>query len=130
MLILSVANACLSRNSIILLFASFFAAVSFGGGFGGASWLGWGVTFERSSIGRGTAVEIGKDAVKLADEFVASVAGKDFVEPADVWLGVFGGDNFDNVALLEFGVEADHFAVNDGTGAAGADFTVQAIGKI
>ena len=130
MLILSVANACLSRNSIILLFASFFAAVSFGGGFGGASWLGWGITFEWSSIGRGTAVEIGKDAVELADEFVASVAGKDFVEPADIWLGVFGGDNFDNVALLEFGVEADHFAVNDGAGAAGADFTVQAIGEI
>ena len=68
--------------------------------------------------------------MKLADEFVASVAGKDFVEPADIWLGVFGGDNFDNVALLEFGVEADHFAVNDGTSAAGADFTMQAIGKI
>ena len=124
MLILSVANACLSRNSVILLFASFFAAVSFGGGFGRASWLGWGVTFEWSSIGRGTTVEIGKDAVKLADEFVASVAGKDFVEPADIWLGVFGGDNFDNVALLEFGVEADHFAVDDGTSAAGADFAM------
>ena len=127
MLILSVANACLSRNSVILLFASFFAAVSFGGGFGGTSWLGRGVTFEWSSIGRGTAVEIGKDAVELADEFVAR---KDFVEPADIWLGVFGGDYFDNVALLEFGVEADHFAVDDGAGAAGADFTVQAIGKI
>ena len=130
MLILSVANACLSRNSVILLFASFFAAVSFGSGFGRASWLGWGVTFEWNSIGRGTAVEVREDAVKLADEFVTSVAGKDFVEPADIWLGVFGGDNFDNVALLEFGVEADHFAVDDGAGATGADFTVQAIGKI
>ena len=117
-------------GAIILLFASFFAAVSFGSGFGRASWLGWGVTFERSSIGRGTAVEVREDAMKLADEFMASVAGKDFVEPADIWLGVFGGDNLDNVALLEFGVEADHFAVDNGAGATGADFTVQAIGKI
>ena len=104
--------------------------VSFGGGFGGVSWFGWGIIFEWSSIGCGMVVEVREDVVKLVDEFVVSVVRKDFVEPADIWLGVFGGDNFDNVALLEFGVEADHFAVDDGAGAAGADFTVQAIGKI
>ncbi len=68
--------------------------------------------------------------MELADEFVTGVTGEDFVEPADVWFGVLGGDDFDNVALFEFGVEVDHFAVDDGAGAAGADFAVEAIGKI
>ena len=68
--------------------------------------------------------------MELAEECGASVAGKDFVEPADSWLGVVGGDNFDKFAVLEFGVEANHFAVNDGTGGAGADLTVEARGKI
>ena len=68
--------------------------------------------------------------MELADKFMASMAGKDFVEPADIWLGVFGRDYLDDVTLLEFGVEVDHFAVNDSAGATGADLAVEAVGKV
>lgn len=55
---------------------------------------------------------------------------KDFVEPAWVWLLVFGGDNLDNIALFELSAEADHLAVYDGAGTGCADVAMEAIGKI
>ena len=61
---------------------------------------------------------------------MASVTTEDFIEPAGVGLGVFGGDNFDDVALLKFGFEIDHFAVDDGASTCGADFAMEAIGEI
>ena len=75
-------------------------------------------------------IVFGEEIVELGGEFLAGVAGEDFFEPAWVGFGVFGGDNFDDVALFEFGVEVDHFAVDFGAGAGGADFAVEAVGEI
>lgn len=72
----------------------------------------------------------GKDSVELAKKFGARVLTKDLVEPAWVWLLVFGGDNFDDVALFELGAEADHLAVYNGASTGCADVTVETIGKI
>lgn len=75
-------------------------------------------------------IVFGEEVVELGGEFLAGMATKDFFEPAGVGFGVFGGNNFDDVALVEFCVEADHFAVNFGAGATGADFAVEAVGEI
>ncbi len=72
----------------------------------------------------------GKKCVELAEKFGAGMFAEDFVEPAWIWLLVFGGNNFDNIALFELGTEANHFAVYDGTGAGRADVAVEAVGKI
>ena len=68
--------------------------------------------------------EVGDDGVELAEEFRAGVFAEDFVEPARVGFLVFSGDDFDDVAAFEFGGEGDHFAVDDGAGAGGADFAM------
>lgn len=54
----------------------------------------------------------------------------DFVEPAWVWLCIFGGDDFDNVATVEFGIESYHLAVDDSSGATGSNLTMESIGEV
>ena len=41
---------------------------------------------------------------ELAEDFGARVGAKYFFEPARVGLGIFGGNNFYHIALLEFGI--------------------------
>lgn len=72
----------------------------------------------------------GKKCVELAEKFGAGMFAEDFVEPAWIWFLVFGGNNFNNIALFELGAEANHLAVNDGAGTSGADVAVEAVGKI
>lgn len=75
-------------------------------------------------------LEVGDDSMELADELVAGVAAKDFVEPARVWFRVFGRDNLDDVALVEFSLEVDHFAVNFCASTGRANFAMETVGKI
>ena len=81
-------------------------------------------------IGRFGDAEIGQDGVELTAQLAAGVSAENFVEPAGIGFRIFGCNNLDDIALLEFGFEVDHFAVNDGASTLGADFTVQTIGKI
>ena len=69
-------------------------------------------------------------AGELLAEFLAGVGGEDFFEPADFGGLVFGGEDFDNIVLLEFGVEVGDFAVDFDAGDFGADFGVETKGKI
>ena len=62
--------------------------------------------------------------MKLAEEFVAGVLGADLIEPALFWLGIFGGEDFDNIATLELGIEADHFAIYLGASTGGTNFAM------
>lgn len=55
---------------------------------------------------------------------------EDFIQPTWVWLLVFCGNNLDDVALLELGAKADHFAVYDSARTSCANVTVETIGKI
>ena len=68
--------------------------------------------------------------MELAKEFVAGVLTKDFIKPARVWFGVFGGKNLDDVALFELGIEANHLAIHDGAGTLGANLAMKAISKV
>ncbi len=58
------------------------------------------------------------------------MGSEDFVEPAFAGGGIFGRENFNNVAVLELGVEAAHFAVDFDTGNVSADFGVEAVGEV
>lgn len=55
---------------------------------------------------------------------MAGVFGEDFIEPAWVRLLVLSGNNLDNVALLKFGIEANHLAVHNGASTLRADFAM------
>lgn len=68
--------------------------------------------------------------MKLANELVAGVFAKDFLEPAWVGASVLGGEDFDDVALAKLGAKIDHFAVNLGTSTGCADFAMKAIGEV
>ena len=46
--------------------------------------------------------EIRYDGVELTNEFMASMTAEYFIEPTGVWFGVFGCNDFDNVALMKF----------------------------
>lgn len=68
--------------------------------------------------------KIWEDRMKLTDEFVASVATKNFIEPARIGLGVLCCNDFDDVALLKLGFEVDHFAIYNGASTPCADFAM------
>lgn len=71
-----------------------------------------------------------EEGIELAEEFSTSVLAKDLIEPAWVWLLVFGGNNLDNIALFELSAEANHLAVYDGASTGGTDVAMKTIGKI
>lgn len=68
--------------------------------------------------------------MELREQLVAGVLAADFIEPAWIWLGVSGGNDFDDIAAMEFCVEPNHLAVNDGASAASADFAMESISEI
>ena len=68
--------------------------------------------------------------MELAEELVTGVLRPDFIEPARIWLAVLGGNDFDNVAIMELCIERDHFAIHDGASTSRANLTVQAIGEV
>ena len=74
--------------------------------------------------------EIRDDSVELANEFVASVAAEHLIEPTGVWFGVFGCNNFDNVALMKFCFQIDHFAIYFCASTRCANFAMKTIGEI
>ena len=74
--------------------------------------------------------EIWEERMELREELMAGVFAADFVEPAWVWLRVLCSDNLDDIATLELGIEADHLAVDARASTGGADFAMEAIGKI
>lgn len=61
---------------------------------------------------------------------MARVLRLNFVEPAWVWLGIFGGNNLYDVAVVERSVERDHLAIDDGARTGGANLAMKAIGEI
>lgn len=67
-----------------------------------------------------TAVFVG--AGELLAEFLAGVGGENFVEPGGFGGLSFTGEDFDDVAMLELGIETDEFAVDFGAGDVAADF--------
>ena len=69
-------------------------------------------------------------ASELLAEFGAGLRGKKFIKPAGFGGLVFASEDFDNVVLLESGVEVGDFAVDFDAGGFGADFGVEAIGEI
>ena len=69
-------------------------------------------------------------AGELLAEFLAGVGGEDFFEPADFGGLVFAGEDFNNVALVEFSVEVGDFAVDFDAGNFGANFGVEAKSEI
>ena len=71
-----------------------------------------------------------EEGIELAKQLSASVFAENFVKPAWVRLLVFGSYNFDDIALLEFGAEADHFAIHDGASAGSANVAMETIGEI
>lgn len=75
-------------------------------------------------------LEVGNNGVELANELMAGMSAKDLVEPSRVGLGVFGRQDFHDVTLPELGFEINHFSINLGARACGADFAVEAIGKV
>ena len=67
---------------------------------------------------------------KLTEDFATSMRAEDFLKPAWIRLGAFGGNNFYDIALLKLGIKITHFAVDFGTGAASTDFAMKAVGKV
>ena len=71
-----------------------------------------------------------EEGIELAKQLSASVFAENLVKPARVRLLVFGSNNFDDIALLEFGAEADHFAIYNCAGTGGANVAMETIGEI
>ena len=63
-------------------------------------------------------------------DFLAGAGGDEFFEPGDFGGLVFAGEDFDDVALFEFGVEVFHFAVDFDADDVVADFGVEAVGEV
>jgi len=67
---------------------------------------------------------------KLLAELLTSMRGKELVEPTDFGSLVFASENFDDVALFEFGVEVGDLAIDFDAGGFGADFGMKAKSEI
>ena len=67
-----------------------------------------------------TSIFVG--AGKLLAEFLAGVGGENFVEPGGFGGLSFTSEDFDDVTMLELGIETDELAVDFGAGDVAADF--------